>query len=876
MPAKHSSKNTYLFYYCFIQFICLSLSASKPNLSLKAFIENEGQILNQTNEPNKDVLFLYSNKRLKIQLKKTGYSYDLSSIPNYKKSTFNDLDYKSSESTDIFINTHRIDVDFLNMSSQVEIVKEGRSIDYINYYLNGKEMRHICSYSKIIYKNVFKKTDIEFIISNDENNPFKYNIILHPGADISSVKFLVNGASEVKLENDALVICTSQGDIKESIPMSYYAHTPDKNQFVSFNCTKNVFSFSANYDTSKTFVIDPASNLVWGTYYGDNLTDYCTSAGVDSLDNVYIAGQTLSTANIATNGTYQSTLNGSLDGYLAKFNSSGVRQWATYFGGSESEKLVDLFVEPNGTCYVSGDTFSSSNIASSAAHQPTYGGGIDDALVVKFDQNGLRLWSTYFGGTEHDIAEAITVDKLGNVIITGHTESTNNIATVGSYQPNYNFGYDVFVAKFNTSGTLLWATYYGDSGLEEAYSVACDTLNNIYITGLTQSIVGISTPGVHQINQSGFQDAFLAKFDAANGFLLWGTYYGGSAVERGNSIIVSKTGYIFVGGNTSSNNGISTINSYQPQFGGSNDVFIACFDLNGTRQWATYYGGSDADYLEDLKLDANNNILFCGQTLSTNSISTNGAYQTSLASVFNYDAYFAKFSSNGAIKLATYFGGTSNDNAKGIAIGKNGKVYLAGETTSTLGIATPSTHMASAGGSTDGFLARFCTILEPLINPSGVTTLCIGNNTLTASTGYATYLWNTTSTQNPLITNNTTTIGTYTFNVYVTDGVGCEGTSATSIIEIAQCYVSVPDEKNFQEILIYPNPSEDLITIEFKNVFISETASVKIYAYTGELVLKQEITSHRSNLNIKNLASGMYLLRTTANDKVIENKFLKQ
>ena len=876
MLAKYNSKKGCLVYYCFIQFICLSLSASKPNSLLNAFTENKGQIVNQTNEPNKDVLFLYSNKRLKILLKKTGYSYELSSIGSYKKSTFNDMDIRLPELTDISINTHRVDVDFLNMKSQVEIVKEDKSVNYVNCYLNGKEITHICSYNKITYKNVFKKTDIEFIISNDENNPFKYNIILHPGADISSVKFLVKGASEVKLENEALVICTPLGEISESIPMSYYKDTPNKNQVVTFNCSKNIFSFSANYDTSKTFVIDPSSNLVWGTYYGDNLADYCTSTSVDSLGNVYIAGHTLSNANIATTGTHQNTLNGSLDGYLAKFNSSGIRQWGTYFGGSGSEQLFDLFVQPNGITYVSGDTFSSSNVASSGAHQTIYGGGIDDALIVKFDPNGLRLWSTYFGGTEHDIAEAITVDKLGNVIITGHTESTNNMATAGSYQPNYNFGYDVYLAKFNANGTLLWCTYYGDSGLDEAYSIACDTLNNIYITGLTQSIVGISTPGVHQINQNGFQDAYIAKFDAINGFLLWGTYYGGLAGERGNAIKVSNTGYIYVGGNTSSTNGIATINSYQPQFAGSNDVFIACFDLNGTRQWGTYYGGSDTDYLEDLKLDANNNILFCGQTLSTNSISTNGAYQTSIASIFNYDAYFAKFSSNGSIKLATYFGGSSNENAKGIAFGNNGKVYLAGETTSTLGIATPSAHMNSAGGGTDGFLARFCVMLEPVINPNGTSTLCIGNNTITASTGYATYLWNTSSTQNPLITNNTTTLGTYTFNVYVTDGVGCEGTSATSIIEIAQCYVSIPEGKNFQEILTYPNPSDDIITIEFKNVFISETTIVEIYAYTGQLILKQEVNSPKFSLDLKNLVPGMYILRANTNHSLMEKKFLKE
>ena len=115
----------------------------------------------------------------------------------------------------------------------------------------------------------------------------------------------------------------------------------------------------------------------------------------------------------------------------------------------------------------------------------------------------------------------------------------------------------------------------------------------------------------------------------------------------------------------------------------------------------------------------------------------------------------------------------------------------------------------------------------------------------------------------------------YTFNVYVTDGFGCEGTSATSIIEIAQCYVSIPEEKNFQEILTYPNPSDDIITIEFKNVLISKTAIVEIYAYTGQLILKQEVKSQKLSLDLKNLSPGMYILRTNVDDKIIEKKFLK-
>src|SRR5436190_23809739 len=115
-----------------------------------------------------------------------------------------------------------------------------------------------------------------------------------------------------------------------------------------------------------------------------------------------------------------------------------------------------MTVASNGNVYVAGDTFSTSGIATNGTHQTAYGGGIDDVLLAKFDSNGQRLWCTYYGGTQHDIAQAVVEDKNGNVIIAGHTESTLAIATSGAYATTYNFLYDAFVAKFTSSGTLIW------------------------------------------------------------------------------------------------------------------------------------------------------------------------------------------------------------------------------------------------------------------------------------------------------------------------------------------------------------------------------------------------------------------------------------
>ncbi|MES2681218.1 MAG: SBBP repeat-containing protein, partial [Bacteroidota bacterium] len=727
-------KRTYCVYVFALMPAMVFSSETKTSFAQGGFLENKGQILNQDNNNNENVLFLYTGNGVKVQLRKTGYSYELFSLNEAQ------VIKKKSDSLNFTMQNYRVDIDFINCNLHPAITPSKKSSDHVNYYTGNYEITNVHSYGRVLYKDIYDFIDIEFLIDGNRPIPFKYNIILRPGADLNDVKFMISGATALKINEDVFEIATPLGLITEKIPFSYYKDSPGINRPVDFHLDQQVLSFAANYDPTRSLVIDPSSNLIWSTYYGGTAYDYCTSTGVDGQDNVYIAGHSLSTSNIATSGAYQSVLNGNLDAYLAKFNASGVRQWASYFGGNNFEQIFSIFVEANGNVYLTGDTFSANNIASAGAHQTVYGGGIDDAILVKFGSGGQRLWSTYFGGTEHDIAQSVTVDNVGNVIITGHTQSLN-MATPGAYSTVYNLAYDVFIAKFNSSGFLYWCTYYGDSGVDEAYGVATDASNNVYITGITGSIAGISTPASHQPNAGGLSDAFIAKFNSLGNVLIWGTYYGGSSDDHGNVIRIKGNSNVYVAGTTTSSNNIATANAYQGTTGSADDAFIVAFNTAGLRQWGTYFGGEDTDYITDMVIDANTNLVLCGQTLSTNSISTVGAYQPSLSTVNNYDAFFAKFSNGGARKLASYFGGPSNESAKGIAVNNTGKIYIVGETTSGTNISSLASHQPTAGGSQDGYLAKFCMDIEPLISPRN-TSLCIGNNTLTATDGYATYLWN--------------------------------------------------------------------------------------------------------------------------------------
>jgi len=858
-----------------------SFSQNAMGLS-SAFVQNKGQIINQDNERNNDVLFMYTGKGLKIQLRKTGYSYELFSSPNIPKIKPGKKTYdRPEELRDIKTFTSRVDIDFYKMGPSVEVITSGKKTEVLNYITCGKEISNVNLFEKITYKNIYKNIDVEFTLTGNDINPLKYNVILHPGADIDQIKFLCKGANSIEKSQNKIRIKTAIGEITEKIPFSFYTDQPSQNHEVNFKLEKNIISFAGTYDQSKTLVIDPSSNIIWGTYFGGSSLEYCAGTGVDSQNNSYLTGHTLSSSNIATNGVHQTTLSGNFDVFLAKFNPNGALIWGTYFGGNNYETAYCILVEPNGNVYVGGNSGSTSNVASAGAHQTVYGGGIDDAILIKFNTNGQRIWSTYYGADLHDITFGIALDGAGNVLICGHTESNNianAIATPGAYNTALSFGVDAFLAKFTAAGVRLWGSYYGETGVEEAWGIAADASNNVIITGFTNSLANIATPTSHQPFCAGSVDAFVAKLDPTGSTLIWGTYYGGVADEQGAVVLINAAGNIFVGGNAGSGNGISTPGCYQAIPGSAEDVFLLCLNSNGVRQWGSYYGGDGSDYIYGIITDPQSNLLICGQTLSTNSISTASAYQPSIGLVNTYDAYFAKFKNTGdSLVLGSYYGSSGNDAGKGIALDNTGKLYVAGETNSPSGLTTPGTHMPNAGGSGDAFLGKFCLTPEPFIIPVSVPTLCINDTyTLTASVGYSTYFWSNGFLGNPQVIGPLTT-GTYYYKVTVNDVFGCSGTSADSAkVVVSSCITGIKEITENPEVKIFPVPADNFIFIENPLQNGKENYKVEIFSSTGQLISENELKGPENKVDVSSLPPGIYFLKYSSEQNILIKKFLKK
>ncbi|MDW8349559.1 MAG: putative Ig domain-containing protein [Verrucomicrobiae bacterium] len=363
---------------------------------------------------------------------------------------------------------------------------------------------------------------------------------------------------------------------------------------------------------------DPNGNRLWGTYYGGFASmgvpqannDQARALAVDSFGDIYLTGETGIQNNIngsiATPGALQTFHGGGgspSDIFIVKFSGfDGTRLWGTYYGGYNSDVGTGIAVDNFGNVLVVGYTNSpnapnSFTLATPGTHQPSFHTNNSqlDAILIKLNSFGQRLWATYFGGTAGEAGIGVKADPSGNIIITGSTSSSTLIATPGTHKTTLNND-DIFIAKFNGSnGQRLWGTYFGGAATEgqnigSDHPIAIDTQGNIYLTGRTNSLNfpsthpsgAISTTNAYQPqNTAGTFDGFITKFNGTNGQRLWGTYYGGSGYEDARSLILDNKGNIIIAGETSSTSPagvIASSNAHQTTYGGgSRDGFVAKF-----------------------------------------------------------------------------------------------------------------------------------------------------------------------------------------------------------------------------------------------------------------------------------------------------------
>jgi hypothetical protein len=261
---------------------------------------------------------------------------------------------------------------------------------------------------------------------------------------------------------------------------------------------------------------DDAGNTLWyqkdGTAQTDNNT--CPVA-LDSSGNIYFAG--------ATNGSFAATNAGTFDALLIKYDNAGNILWSRQKGTSGIDAIRTVIVNTSDNVYVCGET-------SGSLYGGTYRGDYD-AFLAKYDGQGNLLWSQQIGTSGTDYGYSIASDSSDNVYICG--------ATAGSLYGTNAGSSDVFLAKYDGQGNLLWSQQIGTSGADYGYSVAADDSDNVHICGYTSgSLYGTN---------SGSSDIFLAEFNSS-GTLLWSKQFGTTAADVGRGMAVDSDGNIYCTG----------------------------------------------------------------------------------------------------------------------------------------------------------------------------------------------------------------------------------------------------------------------------------------------------------------------------------------
>lgn len=770
--------------------VALSTNGTEPVVNTVGicFTENKGQVCDQKNDPRPDVLFSGISKGMVYHLTQKGISYQLNRIDNWKET----LDIKTSTKlkTPGQTTIYRVDVNWIGADPNSGIIKGAELPGSDNYYLaqcpNG--ILNVKKYKDVIYKNIYKDIDLKWY---EKNGELEYDFILKPNADPKQIKIEIKGAEKLSINaNGELEIKTPLGTILEQAPVAFQNNKLIKTQW---KLNGSILGFKiSNYDVELPLVIDPAVRM-WGTYYGGSFDDIGKSVATDITGNVYMGGSTISSGTLlATSGSHQTTHGGGTnDAFLVKFNSNGVRQWATYYGSTGDDNGNSIAVETSASpnIYLAGQSDSPSGIATAGGHQPTLGGA-EDLFLAKFNASGVLQWATYYGDGSTDDLASCAIDGANNVLLAGtsYASSTSALATVGSHQVS-NVAFDGVLVKFDPMGTRLWATYYGGASIEYIFSVCTNvTDNSIYIAGRTSGATGtvIATTGSHQSafgGGSGY-DAFLVKFNSS-GVRQWGTYYGSSSHDIGTACRCDNSGNVYLAGYTATNSGtiIATSTGFQPTYGGGGyDGFLAKFNSSGVRQWGTYIGNTASDYTNNCKIDNASNVLITGETASSLNIGTAGSHQSNYSGSPGNDAYLMKFNTNGVRIYGTYYGGAGKqDYSYDLApdLSSTGNVYIVGRTntTATAAIATTGAHQQTHGGGTyDAFIVKFAECNVP-VTVAGTNTICSGSSTTLTVSGATTYSWNTGATTNTIVVTPSST------TTYTATGISgtCYGTNTITV-----------------------------------------------------------------------------------------------
>lgn len=317
------------------------------------------------------------------------------------------------------------------------------------------------------------------------------------------------------------------------------------NGTIDFDPGGGTRSVTSMYSSPDAYILklDALGNLLWVNTMGNLGGDIVKGIALDAAENVIAVGSFEVTVDFdAGPGTAPLTaVNGYSDIFILKLDEDGNYIWAKSAGAARPDQATAVALDVTGNIYVTGVYDETVDFDPGPGTADLTSRGFNDIFVLKLDANGNYVWAKSMGGSSHDAGKSIAVDVLGNTYITGYFYATadfdpgagdKNLTAVGYY--------DIFIAKLDPSGNLIWVKSMGGPDGEVGESITLDNSCNVYSTGLYAQTVDFDPgSGTHNLTAvGGAGDAYVSKLDSAGNFV-WAGTMGNNGFDAGVSIAVN-------------------------------------------------------------------------------------------------------------------------------------------------------------------------------------------------------------------------------------------------------------------------------------------------------------------------------------------------
>ena len=467
--------------------------------------------------------------------------------------------------------------------------------------------------------------------------------------------------------------------------------------------------------TVLTAIIESVS---WPLSLANGRQENILSVTTDSYDCIIITGYARGRADFngdgdTNDGIAESTFYGVVntmsgmpnsDAFIAKYTSQGTLLWAKRLGSSEADRGNSVTTDSSDniivTGHINGDVSADLNgdgDNTDGTDETTGYGGANDIFISKFNSSGTFLWAIRRGGSGTDGGDSVATDPSGNILFAGEVYRFADLngdrdMNDGWAENTYAGTDDIIVAKYSSSGSLIWAKRLGGADSDHAGGVASDSSGNvIFVGGVFDSgyLDGDRTLNrPFETSGLGAGDAFISKF-SSSGTFLWGKRLSGWSADNARSVATDASDNVIVTGYVQAEdradlNGDGDMNDgpAETDYGVTgSDVFITKFTSGGSHIWAKRLKSESNAHGESVATDASGNIIVTGYTHARIDLNGDGDYSDGAkesTSLGGSDIFISKFSSSGTFRWAKRLGGNNGDRGLGVAADSSGYIITVG------------------------------------------------------------------------------------------------------------------------------------------------------------------------------------------------------